>query len=92
MPLRDGVPYQRVESVTQQADLEWSRFSHSLAACLGQLKVDQFLILDSHGYYVQFAQHGPRGLLAESVSNNFPRRLRATQPRRREKAEGARLG
>jgi hypothetical protein len=57
--------------VTQQADLEWSRFSHSLAACLGQLKVDQFLILDSHGYYVQFAQHGPRGLLAESVSNNF---------------------
>jgi hypothetical protein len=59
------------EAETQQVGLEWSGFTRALASSLEQLRVDQFLILDSHGYYVQFAQHGPRGLLAESVSNNF---------------------
>ena len=59
------------EAETQQVGLEWSGFTRALASSLEQLRVDQFLILNSHGYYVQFAQHGPRGLLAESVSNRF---------------------
>jgi hypothetical protein len=67
-PQRAGPAHTAAE--TQQVR-EWSGFTRALASSLEQLKVDQFLILDSHGYYVQFAQHGPRGLLAESVSNQF---------------------
>ena len=47
-----------------------------LAAALSRLPARQYLVLSAEGpascsYYVQFAQGGPIGLLAEAVSNQY---------------------
>ena len=52
----------------------WASLADALAVTLAQLEVDQYLILsirDKPDYFVQFAQQGPSGLRAETVSNNF---------------------
>ena len=52
----------------------WPGFARELARTLAQLEVDQYLILSARqkpDHYVQFAQQGPSGLRAETVSNAF---------------------
>lgn len=52
----------------------WEEFAITLATNLAQLEVDQFLILETRrrpAHYLQFAQQGPTGLRAETVSNAY---------------------
>jgi hypothetical protein len=52
----------------------WAKLSEALGLTLAQMEADQCLVLsvrDERGYYVQFAQGGPHGLRAETVSNAF---------------------
>lgn len=52
----------------------WRRFTVRLAACLSDLREDEYLILtvqDRPCCYVQFAAQGRHGMRAEAVSNVF---------------------
>lgn len=59
----------------------WPPFQRKLAAVLGQLEEDQFLVLSvkrSSGRYVQFAAQGSFGMRMETASNSYldkPERL-----------------
>jgi len=61
-----------------RAELTWADFETRLAAALERMALDQFLILstrpagdDESLYFVQFAQGGRAGFLAEAVSNRY---------------------
>jgi hypothetical protein len=61
-----------------RAKLTWADFETRLAAALERMALDQYLILstrpagdDESLYFVQFAQGGRAGFLAEAVSNRF---------------------
>ena len=55
----------------------WEEFQERLARVLGKMAVDTFLIISARspepdsGYFVQFAQGGRSGFLAEAVSNKY---------------------
>jgi hypothetical protein len=52
----------------------WPPFAKQLGTCLAELELDQYLVISLRrhpGYYVQFAQQGPSGLRAETVSNRY---------------------
>ena len=58
--------------------LTWAGFEGRLATALERMAVDQFFILSTRGadddeslYYVQFAQGGRAGFVAEAVSNEY---------------------
>jgi hypothetical protein len=71
-PAADKAPPQ--DSVISGSATAWASLAHELAITLAQMEVDQFLILsvkDKTDYYVQFAQQGPFGVRAETVSNQF---------------------
>ncbi len=60
----------------QPYEPEWSSFIKSLTACLSQLRAQQFIVLQLQSRpvrCVQFAQDGPVGFRAESVSNYYLR-------------------
>lgn len=58
-------------------ELDWPEFERRLSATLARLPRDQYLIvamdagLEEWQYYVQFAQGGAAGFLAEAVSNDY---------------------
>ena len=57
-----------------QLSSAWPGFAAELARSLAQLERDQFLIVfpqNQPHHFVQFAQQGPSGLRAETVSNGF---------------------
>ena len=61
-----------------RAELPWDEFETRLAAALERMAIDQYLILtkrlagvDESLYFVQFAQGGRAGFLAEAVSNRY---------------------
>ena len=55
----------------------WEEFEARLASVLARMAADTYLVISAHDadgaptYYVQFAQAGPAGFLAEAVSNRF---------------------
>ncbi len=52
---------------------EWARLTSNLAACLGDLDEDEFLIISSKqaNLYVQYAAQGQFGMRAEAACNSF---------------------
>lgn len=63
---------------TASDNLTWDEFELQLAVALERMAVDQYFIVstrpkgdDESLYYVQFAQGGRAGFLAEAVGNNF---------------------
>jgi hypothetical protein len=54
-------------------DARWQRFGADLAACLGALERDEFLIVSHRqvNHYIQFAAQGPEGMRAEASSNTY---------------------
>ncbi|MFH1474363.1 MAG: YbjN domain-containing protein [Chloroflexota bacterium] len=76
------------------AALSWDDFEHRLAAALGRMADETYLILstlskdDGPGYYVQFASGESCGVRAEAVgSSNLPP-ARALTPAQEEQLEG----
>ena len=60
----------------QPYEPEWSPFIKSFTTCLSQLRAEQYIVLQLQSRpvrYVQFAQDGPVGFRAESVSNYYLR-------------------
>src|SRR5262245_38839292 len=55
------------------AESEWKQLTTDLAACLGDLDEDDFLIVSYKraNYFVQFAGQGKFGMRVEAVANNF---------------------
>ena len=65
-------------SGAEHGSLSWDDFEARLTASLGRMATSQYLILSTEStgdeespYYVQFAQGGRQGFLAEAVSNQF---------------------
>ena len=53
---------------------EWQRFQDDLAACLGAMEDDEYLVISAkhrQNCYVQFAQGGSFGMRAEAVGNSY---------------------
>ena len=70
------VNYATVKRHDVPPDLSWEEFERRLAAVLGRMAAESFLIVstradEEHCYYVQFAQGGRGGFRAEAESNNF---------------------
>ncbi len=75
---RDAVCVATTGAAEASADLTWEDFEARVAASLERMALDQFLILstrplgdDESLYFVQFAQGGRAGFLAEAVSNRY---------------------
>jgi hypothetical protein len=70
--------------------LTWEGFEDRLVGVLGRMATDTYLILstpdtgDAPCYYVQFAQGGKAGLLAEAVSNDYLEGAGALSPAQEE--------
>lgn len=57
----------------QTGDIEWAAFAERLGACLGDLDVDDYLIVAYRhaNYYVQCYQTDDGGVRAEAASNTY---------------------
>jgi hypothetical protein len=87
--VRNYTPVKRVDG----GDISWEQFEGRLAAVLGRMAAETFLILstppdDEHCYYVQFAQGGRGGFRAEAESNNFLAGRWALSPAQEEQLAG----
>jgi hypothetical protein len=79
-----------MESVDTQAVPTWDEFEGRLAAALSRMALDTYFVLttpigeDGSSYYIQFAQGGRAGFLAEAVSNAYLSGTRALSPAQEE--------
>ena len=77
-------------SAVEPSVTTWEEFEGQVAVVLAHMAVDSYFVLsttekeDESSYYVQFAQGGKAGLLAEAVSNAYLAGTRALSPAQEE--------
>ena len=82
----DGRSSAAVIAADAPAGPTWEEFEGHLAVVLARMAVDTYLVLstpdrlDESSYYVQFAQGGKPGFLAEAASNTYLAGTRALSP------------